>query len=606
MRETRARRAGAHREQLEAFIERGYQHGDAVGHAYALHNLRAVDREARERRAARRDALTAIPWWIGLPLTVVAVAAAWAAYTWVSANALPLTVVAAAAAAAYVWRTRLDVRARGYAAILQVAAWRAGLPAPTRGLVHSGAAFTTGYTAGWAWVNLRALLASTALLAVVWWRHYRHDTRPIKAAPPDARGQHPLAARAVRAGLDAAKARQYDAALNAGMRPPTRVKDDHKDLIEFRLPEGMLPTDVNLARFAATLGVTEGRCRYGPARPGACLIEVLDVDPADRRVGPWPLLGQPTKWTVPVPVGVDTEGAPVTIRLGGSRLLVAGQSGSGKSRFMRMIALNAASDPTVELHLIDCKGGPAMRPLKPHAAYFHLGPPTPAVVTHLESLRDEVRRRYAADTTPDRAGWVVLVVDEAQDLWRQGGAADLVEEIARKGREVGVGLVLGSQTPDKASLPTPIVAQCDVRVCLRLADDWASRMVLGETADASKLPPGHAFIVSNDEPGVTRVVTHHVDDTQSAQHVEALEPVNTTPDRPATTLLDNVLSMIVSAGKASLPWTVLGAQLGIDPDQLRDRMRTEHGVASTTVTGGKPGPKRADLDHAATNGGQAR
>lgn len=552
---------------------------------------RARDRAYRHER--RRRLLTGPGLAVVAAVVLAVVAVGWGLTALIAAN-LPGLVAVGTAWAARRWWTTAGPADRARVASLATDAghrWRA-LPENAHRAAVAAAAFTTAWLAVWALQHVRSLILGVALLggwrAVAWWRDrpYRGDGLDAlvhaEAAPAV---ELPLEARAVAAGLDGTKARRYTDAVTAGeLRPPTRTKDDHKDVIEFKLPDGVLPTDINLARFAWTLQVTEGRCRYGKARPGSCVVEVLDVDPADQTVGPWPLLGRDTDWTAPLPIGVDTDGHPATITLGGSRLLVVGMSGSGKTRLMRMVALHAAADPNVQLHVLDCKGGPALLPLEPRCVWFHRGV-GPDVVAHLEAVRDEVRRRYKEGVTPETAGWVVVVADEVQALWKVKGAADVVEEIARTGREVGVGLVLGSHTPDKSSFPMPVRAQCDVRVAMRLTDAWATQMVLGEAVDASRLPKGHLYLASDDADTVTRVVSHHVDDDQARDHVARLPRVDRPEPEPAgPSLLDNVLSFL--GGRVSAPWTEIADALGMDPDELRDRLRREHGVKSYTVRAG--------------------
>ena len=507
---------------------------------------------------------------------------------------------------------RREARQRRIAAALAMPLW-----------VWAVAAVAVMLAAAWAWswavshpiLTVLGMVAGAALVA--WPRRGRGPRviHPDPVAPPDVR-RHvtldplsmvlPADARAVGDAVDAGRRRLYLDALKRGILPaPSRTRDRGRDVVTIPLPGGQItPDDVRLDRFAATLGIAPGRVRRGPDRPGLLVVDVLDVAPAELPVPAWPALGQRTDWTDPLPFGVDEVGEPVAFPVAGRRWLVAGMSGSGKTRLMRTIALHAAGDPTVRLHLVDCKGSPALRCLSDRAAYFHAGPTTPEVVEHLQSVREDMHDRYARGVSDDDP-WIVVLIDEAQNLWRVKGAEQVVEDIARMGREARIGLVIGSQTPAQTSIPTTIAGEADVRVALRLAQSWAPGLVLGDfKLDCSSLPAGHAYV--NDTTsgrGPVRVAAHDVDDDDAATHLRGLPalPAGMTvlvPGRDEDDrddLLDGVLEVIGERSGAA--WAELTARLGPD---VQERLR-ERGVRSNPVRpggGGDPvrGVRRRDVE----------
>jgi len=213
------------------------------------------------------------------------------------------------------------------------------------------------------------------------------------------------------------------------------------------------------------------------------------------------------------PLGVGEDGvAGVDLVADGPHALVAGTTGAGKSELLRtwVVALATLYPPTaVTFVLVDYKGGSAFDACArlPHVA---------GVVTDLDaglgerlltSLRAEVRDRETRlraarvgdlrdlDEGPAR---LVVVVDEFATL-----AAELPDflgalvDVARRGRSLGIHLVLATQRPAGA-VNDDIRANTALRLCLRTLDPADSQDVIGRP-DAAALPariPGRAWLRS--------------------------------------------------------------------------------------------------------------
>ena len=223
-----------------------------------------------------------------------------------------------------------------------------------------------------------------------------------------------------------------------------------------------------------------------------------------------------------VPLGIGPDG-PVVVDLvaDGPHALVAGTTGAGKSELLRtwVVALAATHPPTaLTFVLVDYKGGSAFDACArlPHVT---------GVVTDLDpglgerllvGLRAEVREREAAlraagandlRDVPSGPPRLVVVVDEFATL-----AAELPDflgalvDVARRGRSLGLHLVLATQRPAGA-VSDDIRANTALRLCLRTLDTADSQDVLG-TADAADLPaPGRAWLRRGGEPEVLQVAT---------------------------------------------------------------------------------------------------
>ena len=225
-----------------------------------------------------------------------------------------------------------------------------------------------------------------------------------------------------------------------------------------------------------------------------------------------------------VPLGVGARGVHhVDLVADGPHALVAGTTGAGKSELLRtwIAGLAHRYPPTaVAFVLVDYKGGSAFDACArlPHVT---------GVVTNLDAglgerllvgLRAEVRDREAAlrragvgDLVDLAAGppRLVVVVDEFATL-----AAELPEflgalvDVARRGRSLGLHLVLATQRPAGA-VNDDIRANTALRICLRTLDGADSQDVIGGPQAAS-LPagrPGRAWIRAGDEPRLAQVAT---------------------------------------------------------------------------------------------------
>jgi DNA segregation ATPase FtsK/SpoIIIE, S-DNA-T family len=244
-----------------------------------------------------------------------------------------------------------------------------------------------------------------------------------------------------------------------------------------------------------------------------------------------------------VPIGITVAGAPVELDIKeaaengmGPHGLCIGATGSGKSEFLRTVALGMMvchSPEDLNLVLIDFKGGATFAGLEPV-------PHVAAVITNLsdkaalvrrmrDALTGEMNRRQevlraagnvdgiAAYRRARRAGTqlsplptLFIIVDEFSELLSQHpDFADVFVAIGRLGRSLGVHLLLASQRLEEGRL-RGLESHLSYRVCLKTLSINESRMVLG-TSDAYELPsaPGAAYLrVGTD--GLIRFQTAYV------------------------------------------------------------------------------------------------
>ncbi|WP_243076848.1 FtsK/SpoIIIE domain-containing protein [Microbacterium sp. SS28] len=205
-------------------------------------------------------------------------------------------------------------------------------------------------------------------------------------------------------------------------------------------------------------------------------------------------------------IGLD-DGAPAVVDLvaDGPHAVVAGMTGSGKSELLVtwVLALCASrSAREVSFLLADFKGGTAFDALAglPHVTGVITDLDGAGARRAIESLRAEVRWREgelarcgARDILDPRVDLprLVVVVDEFAALLGDHPELHAVfTDIAARGRALGMHLVLGTQRV-AGVVRDALLANCPLRVSLRVADTADSRAVVG-TDDAARLPGGAA------------------------------------------------------------------------------------------------------------------
>ena len=185
-------------------------------------------------------------------------------------------------------------------------------------------------------------------------------------------------------------------------------------------------------------------------------------------------------------------------------VLIAGESGSGKSVMMHNIICSLLlknSPNTMQMLLID--------PKRVEFKFFYKDSPClfcPVVtepetaLQRLEEASNEMMKRYDIMEEEGKRFWtgkkLYIVIDEIADLVSTGGKRleAVIEKIARLGRGAGVHLIVATQHPTAKVLSRQITTNLDTRICLRVNDASASRLVLGESGGEKLKGRGDAII----------------------------------------------------------------------------------------------------------------
>jgi len=221
-----------------------------------------------------------------------------------------------------------------------------------------------------------------------------------------------------------------------------------------------------------------------------------------------------------VPIGISYEGRlSVNIR-DIAHILVAGQTGGGKSNFLKIAASTfVLNNPESETYFLDFKGGMELADLKDtlNAPNFHFFEGPKAAVTYLTQLGSQIetrlqmisksgsssldeylkkkvikKRELESSTDPQRdeadIKRLFIIIDEIAQLYSRDfslnkeevkKAREAVNRIARQGRAAGVHLVVATQKPDSSSFDQTVKANLPAVLCFPMATQSASVSALG-------------------------------------------------------------------------------------------------------------------------------
>ena len=192
---------------------------------------------------------------------------------------------------------------------------------------------------------------------------------------------------------------------------------------------------------------------------------------------------------LPIVVGRTRAGWEVYDMVENPHLLIAGETGSGKSTQLRAIITTLILTKTpdeLELYLADLK--------RSEFHVFKNSPHVKAVVNDktelqpvLEYISLEMKRRgdlcdqYEVSNVidlPFKLPFILLAIDEVALLKKDKKLMPLIEDIAAVGRALSVQLIISMQRPDAKLLESGLKSNLTVRMAFKHADDTNSRITL--------------------------------------------------------------------------------------------------------------------------------
>lgn len=204
------------------------------------------------------------------------------------------------------------------------------------------------------------------------------------------------------------------------------------------------------------------------------------------------------------PIGLCLRGELTASFKTTPHFLIAGESGGGKSTFIRMIVtVTLINNQDVEIYFIDFKRGMENQVFEGFDRVTLIDEPKEAC-SKLQAINSILDSRMTAfrnakarnlemyNSRPSRKGpkekRIIVVVDEVSEMVPTmgnpnnsdlGQANAIMNRIARMGRAVGINLVIGVQKPDAKNLDTGIKANTSGVICFPVSHFNQSMVVLG-------------------------------------------------------------------------------------------------------------------------------
>lgn len=293
-------------------------------------------------------------------------------------------------------------------------------------------------------------------------------------------------------------------------------------------------------------------------RPNLFALDLRVVDPLAVAVSvPAPAV---TERGFDLPLGIDESGHCVCMDLSNnSAAVVGGVPGSGKTSWLVSALSSFGSRNDVQFLLVDGKQGHDLAALAPRAYRYLTGDDAGEMVIVRDALRDiqilmRERLRLSVELWRQPNLWtagpstthplVIVVIDECQayldarsfvtkDDKVLGAEIDtIVRDLVKRGRSVGVLLVLSTQRPTADSIPTAIRDNANLRVCFGVRTREAAAAVLGEfstEADVSPIGAPTGVGVAALPGGHVRFRSPFVPDGAACRHMKSFEELTANP-----------------------------------------------------------------------------
>ena len=294
---------------------------------------------------------------------------------------------------------------------------------------------------------------------------------------------------------------------------------------EVKLASGVRLSQVRAVSEDLGLALMADHIRILAPIPGTSLVgfEVANKEPST--IGLKKVLSEYTgKEKLPMTLGVDTTGKPKIFDLAKMpHLLIAGQTGSGKSVCLNSIILSlifTKKPEEVKLILVD----PKRVEMTSYKNIPHLSQPVivePAEATEaFRALTVEMERRYQVlseagvrniesyNESGLKMPYIVVVVDEMSDLMLTSGKdlETLIVRLAQLARAVGIHLVLATQKPIVKVITGLIKSNMPSRIAFQVACKMDSRIIIDKSGGESLIGRGDMLMTY---PGTSEPERYH-------------------------------------------------------------------------------------------------
>lgn len=245
-------------------------------------------------------------------------------------------------------------------------------------------------------------------------------------------------------------------------------------------------------------------------------------------------------------IGADVLGKPYLLDLSDSNsphLLIAGQTGSGKSVLLSSILISIMSFYTpqeVEMVLVD--------PKRVELTAFRKSPFTKIVATEVDEAinllqdllntmeeryklfeKEEVKNinEYNVKNPSNKLKRVLMVFDEYASMMQADKEyvkiiESTIVRLSQEARAAGVHLIICTQSPKAEIITTTIRNNLNARIGLKVADATASKLILDESGAETLLGKGDMLIKTANSSKVTRIKSPYVSNEELSNFIEYL------------------------------------------------------------------------------------
>ena len=215
------------------------------------------------------------------------------------------------------------------------------------------------------------------------------------------------------------------------------------------------------------------------------------------------------EFVLPIIIGINENGAKLFDLQTAPHILIAGQTGSGKSSIIKtiiesLLCFYRMSTALLRIVILDSKGIDFVKYDKIGATISYTAQ-VDEIASGLRVLIKEMERRYQVlaafasyreDTVSSIVDYnriqmaefdgfeiepyIVVVIDEIADLFRnRPDIEELVLVLVQKARAAGIHLILGTQRPSVDTISGPIRANLPVKICCKVERALDARIVFG-------------------------------------------------------------------------------------------------------------------------------
>lgn len=267
-----------------------------------------------------------------------------------------------------------------------------------------------------------------------------------------------------------------------------KERTDTSVIYKFSVPAGLSIEDFDRHKSAISMFLG----RDIDIRPGYKEVWIEVYNQNEKEVYPYEVTT--CKGNLEIIIGYDRRGRLITCDLskGEPHVLIAGETGSGKSTILRAIITNLILTGDVKLHLIDLKRGAEFQIFSRCKQVVNFGRTRSDAERILNEVSEEIDRRYDLFQAKDCVdikeynkrfggmGYEVLIVDEFADLQSCMGSIALLEDICARARACGIHVIISTQRPDHRVLNGRIKANVTTVIGLKTTNEINSRIIIDD------------------------------------------------------------------------------------------------------------------------------